>query len=189
MHSASTDANVGKEPIHAYTGCEVLGIKCSKFLIFFVQTSLTDECKCPSARNHIIFSKKYSWEVKRSPRRQARSILGDGDKIEVTFDKFIIGLADGERWCRGRQDEKQLANRKEKVVELKHHRQQQRAVYSLEEQQNAWWEKPPVCPFLPCTPFTSSAGCSFVWRGRVWVGVRFTWTNTLERHFIPPPRM
>lgn len=181
MHSASTDANVGKDPIHAYTGYDVLGINCSKFGIFCIQTSLTDECKCPSSRNHIIFSQKDSWEVKRSPRRQARSILGDGDKIEATFDKFIIGIADGERWCRGRQDEKQAANRKARVAELKHLRQQQqRAVYSLEEQQNGWWEKPPptpACPFLPCTSSTSSAGCSFVLRGRVWAGVRFTWTH------------
>lgn len=35
--------------------------------------------------------------MKKRPHRQARAILGDGDEIEVTFDKFFIGLADGGR--------------------------------------------------------------------------------------------
>lgn len=48
--------------------------------------------------NHLIFSpQKPSCEVKKRPQRQARSVLGDGDQIEATFDEVFIGLADGER--------------------------------------------------------------------------------------------
>lgn len=55
MHSASTDANVGEEPIHAYMGCEVLGINCSKFRFSALKPASQMNASVHLWKSHLFF--------------------------------------------------------------------------------------------------------------------------------------
>lgn len=113
--------------------------------------------------------------MKKRPRRQVMSIPGHGDKIEVTFDGFFIGLADGERRCQGKQKEKKGSKWKREGDGAQTSPPTATSCLQTRGAAEQMIREPPY------TLSSSSVGFSFA-------GARVTWTNTLERHFIPPPR-